>query len=122
MQVPSILQGESLTRILQGAAIGAIATVTIGFYWGGWVTAGGMREMVHKSTTSAIVAALAPICVDNFQRSADASANLVEFKKVKLWQQDTFVKEHGWATMPGTASPDSAVARGCAEMLNNLKP
>jgi high-affinity Fe2+/Pb2+ permease len=121
MQVPSILQGESLTRILQGAAIGAVATVTIGFYWGGWVTGGGMREMVHKSTTSAVVAALAPICVDNFQRSADASANLIEFKKVKLWQQDTFVAERGWATMPGTTSPDSAVARVCAEMLNNLK-
>jgi high-affinity Fe2+/Pb2+ permease len=121
MEVPPILRGESLTRLLQGAAIGAVATMAIGFYWGGWVTGGGAREMVHKSTSSAVVAALAPICVDKFQRSADPSANLIELKKVKSWQQDTFVAERGWATMPGAASPDSAVARVCAEMLNNLK-
>ena len=35
MQVPSILQGESLTRLLQGAAVGAVATMIIGFNWGG---------------------------------------------------------------------------------------
>ena len=78
--------------------------------------------MVHKSTSSAVVAALAPICVDQFQRSTNASANLIEFKKVKSsWQQGPFVAERGWATMPGAAAPDSAVARACAEMLNNLK-
>ena len=36
MQVPSILQGESLKRLLQGAAAGAVATIVVGFYWGGW--------------------------------------------------------------------------------------
>jgi hypothetical protein len=36
MQVPSMLQGESLTRLLQGAAAGAVATIFIGFNWGGW--------------------------------------------------------------------------------------
>ena len=32
----SILQGELLTRLLQGAAAGAVATMFVGFYWGGW--------------------------------------------------------------------------------------
>ena len=36
MQVPSILQGESLKRLLQGAVAGAIATIFVGFNWGGW--------------------------------------------------------------------------------------
>ena len=48
MQVPSILQGELLTRLLQGIAIGAVATMIIGFYWGGW-TRQRCKEMVHKS-------------------------------------------------------------------------
>ena len=34
MQVPSILQGEWLTHLLQGAAFGTIATMIIGFNWG----------------------------------------------------------------------------------------
>ncbi len=122
MQVPTILQGESLTRLLQGVAVGAIATLVIGFYWGGWVTGGSAKEMVQSSTSSAVVKALAPICVDNFNRQANAAASLIELKKVSSWEQGSFIEKGGWATMPGGASPDSAVARVCAEMLANVKP
>ena len=121
MQVPSILQGESRTRLLQGIAIGAVATLAIGFYWGGWVTGGTAKAMVQKSANGATVAALAPICVDKFQHQVDAPANLVELKKINSWQQGSFVEKGGWATFPGSATPDSAVARVCAEMLGNLK-
>jgi hypothetical protein len=121
MQLPAILQGESLTRLLQGVAVGAIATIFVGFYWGGWVTGGNAKDMVQRSASSAVVAALAPICVDNFQRQANASATLVEMKAVSSWQQPSFIEKGGWATMPGSTSPDSTVARGCAEMLANLK-
>jgi hypothetical protein len=75
----------------------------------------------HHWGRPSVVAVLAPICVDKFQSSADASANLVELKKVKSWQQDTFVAERGWATMPGATSPHPAVAQACAEMLAKLK-
>ena len=44
MQVPSMLQGESLTRLLQGAAAGAVATMFVGFCWGGW-SLGKDRQM-----------------------------------------------------------------------------
>ena len=44
MQVPAILQGESLKRLLQGAAAGAVATMFVGFYWGGW-SLGEDRQM-----------------------------------------------------------------------------
>ena len=30
MQVPSILQGESLKRLLQGAAVGVVASIFLG--------------------------------------------------------------------------------------------
>ncbi len=48
MQVPSILQGESLKRMLQGAAVGAVATIVLGFYWGGWTLGGTAKEMAQK--------------------------------------------------------------------------
>ena len=121
MELPAILQGESLTRLLQGIVTGAIATVVVGFYWGGWVTGGNAKDMVQKSATSAIVTALAPICVDKFRHQTDATASLTELKKVNSWQQASFVEKGGWATMPGSTSPDSAVARACAELLGNLK-
>ena len=46
MQVPSILQGDSLKRLLQGAFIGFLATVVIGFGWGGWTL--GSTAKVHS--------------------------------------------------------------------------
>jgi hypothetical protein len=77
--------------------------------------------MVHKSASSAVVAVLAPICVDKFLHATDAAANMLELKKVSTWQQGSFVEKGGWATMPGAATPDSAVAQACAEMLGTLK-
>ncbi len=119
MQSPSILQGDSPTRLLQGAVAGAIATLFVGFYWGGWVTGGAAKEATQKSVTAALVSALSPICVDKFQHSAEATANLVEFKKVSSWQQATFIEKGGWATMPGGAAANEAVAQACATLLGN---
>jgi hypothetical protein len=121
MQLPAILEGQSLTRLLQGAFAGAIATLIIGFYWGGWVTGGTAKEMTQKSASTALVTALAPICVDKFQHSPEAAANLVELRKVSSWQQGTFITKGGWATMPGSTEANSAVADACATMLNTLK-
>jgi hypothetical protein len=121
MQVPSFLQGDSLKRLIQGTALGAVATIVIGFNWGGWTLGGTAKEMAQKSSVTAVVAALAPICVDKFQHANDSPTNLVELKKVSSWQQGSFVEKGGWATFPGSPNPDSAVARACGELLNNLK-
>ncbi len=116
-----MLQGKSLTRLLQGVAIGAVATMFIGFYWGGWVTGGTAWKMAQQDSKNAVVAALAPICVDRFQRAANAPEKLIEFNRITyVWDRDVFIERGGWATMPGATSPDTAVARACAEMLGNL--
>jgi hypothetical protein len=119
--MPSILRAESLTRLLQGAAAGAVATLIVGSYWGGWITGGSANDMVQRSTTLAVVTALSAICVENFQHSSEAATNMVELKKVSSYQQSSFIEKGGWATLPGNESADSAVARACAEVLGNLK-
>ena len=121
MEMPAILRGDSLTRLLQGAAAGAVVTLIVGFNWGGWVTGGTAKDMTQKSSTAAVIAALSPICVDKFQHSADAAVNMLELKKVSSYQQGPFIEKGGWATLPGSERADSAVARACAEMLNGLK-
>ena len=104
MSSPSILQGDSLTRLVQGAAAGAIATLIVGFSWGGWVTGGSAKELVQKSVSTALVSALSPVCVEKFQHSPEAAANLVELKKVNSWQQGSYIEKGGWATMHGDDS------------------
>lgn len=121
MQVPSILQGPSITRLLQGAAAGAAVAMIVGFTWGGWSTDSAAAKRADEASRSAVVAVLAPICVDKFQHSADVTNNLVELKKVSTYMQGGFVEKGGWATTPGTEKANSAVAQACATMLGNLK-
>ena len=76
MQVPSMLQGESRTRLLQGIAIGAVASMVIGFSWGGWMTGGTANRFAAERADTAVVAALTPICVEKFLQNSDAEVTL----------------------------------------------
>ena len=49
------------------------------------------------------------------------AASLVELKKANSWQQGAYVEKGGWATMPGSSSADSAVAKACADVLTSGK-
>jgi pimeloyl-ACP methyl ester carboxylesterase len=107
---------------LWGAAAGAIALAIVGFSWGGWVTGGTAETLAKNRAATAVVAALTPICVEKFRQAADASANLVEMKKATYaWDQSKYVEKGGWATMPGSTEPNSAVAKACAESLGSNK-
>lgn len=106
--------------VLWGAVAGAIALAIVGFSWGGWVTGGSALATSRAAT--AVVAALTPICVEKFRQAADASANLAEMKKATyVSDQSKFVEKGGWATMPGSTEPNSALARACAESLGREK-
>ena len=121
MELPVSLQGESLKRLLQGAAVGVAATVIIGFGWGGWTLGSTAKALAETEANNAVVAAIAPICVDQFQRSSDASGNLAALKKVNTWEQGSFVEKGGWAVMPGSKTVDSGVPQACAALLDNVK-
>jgi hypothetical protein len=121
MQTPAWYQGESLKRLVQGAAVGVVATLVVGFGWGGWMLGSSAKTLADSTANSAVVAAIAPICVEQFQRSADAANNLTTLKKTDAWQQATFVEKGGWAMMPGSKAVDSGVPQACAAILNAAK-
>src|ERR1700730_7939206 len=93
MQLPSILQGESLTRLLQGAAAGAVAIMFVGFYWGGWSLGSTADKMAKERSDLAVVSALAPVCADKFRALPDADAKKLALSKVDSWKRrDEFPK------------------------------
>jgi alpha/beta superfamily hydrolase len=104
---------------LWGVASGAVAVAVIGFSFGGWTTSGKAEDAAVTRANDAVVMALAPICVDKFERAADARANLSALRKVDTWHQGDFVEKGGWATVPGIHSVERtrAVARACAGLL-----
>ena len=116
MELPSILQGDSLTRLLQGAAAGAVATIVVGFYWGGWSLASTADKVARERSELAVVAALAPVCADKFRALPDAEAKKVALSKVETWKRrDEFPKE--LITLPGESYPSSALVDACYTLL-----
>src|SRR5271154_5061321 len=116
MQIPSTLQRESLKRLLQGAAIGAVATIVVGFGWSDWSLGSSADKMAKDRSEVAVVAALAPVCADKFRALPDAAAKTAALSKVEAWKRgDEFPKD--FVTLPGEAYPSSALVYACSTLL-----
>jgi len=105
-------QGESLTRLLQGAALGAVATIVIGFYWGGWTLGSTVEKVSRAQSELAVVAALAPVCAGKFRALPDAEAKEAALMRAEWWRcRDEFPKE--FVTLPGDSYPSSTLVDAC---------
>ena len=103
-----------------GFVCGAVALAITGFSWGGWVTASKAESSASSRAEAAVVAALAPVCAERFQRARDVAANLEALKKVDRWQQGEFIEKGGWAAADAKPSDQiSSVAKACAALLTN---
>ena len=120
MNLPPMLQGEQLTRLLQGAVVGAVVTIAIGFGWGGWQLHSKSEKLAQQRADEAMVAALAPICVAKFESASDAKVTMAALKATNDWSRDVFIEKGGWATFPGS-TPSRMVADACAKMLSERK-
>jgi len=76
--------------------------------------------MADKRSKTAVVAALAPICVAQFQQESSFEIKLSELNETSSYQRAAFIQEGGWATMPGSEEGNRDVARACAEMIADL--
>ena len=108
MRMPEILQGEARTRFLQGIAFGAVAAMTIGFMWGGWVTGGTAKAMTATAETSGRMSVLVPICVAQFTAADGAIA---KFSAAGSYSRDGVIREY--VKTVASTSMDYSLARAC---------
>ena len=94
-----------------------VATMIIGFTWGGWVTGGTARQMAGVIGEDAVVKRLAPMCVVQFQQDGKKDQKLKGLKATGTWEQTEYVVKQGWATMPGEKKADNKVADECVKLL-----
>jgi hypothetical protein len=120
MEMPAMFKRESLTRLAQGAALGAVATMIIGFNWGGWVLGKTAENNATTLVNAALVQAYGPVCIERFKHQPNVEAKWVELTKVDTWRRDSYIKESGFATPPGSTSPNAAVADACADALSKI--
>jgi hypothetical protein len=104
-----------------GAVAGAVALAIVGFSWGGWMFGNTAEKMANARAETAVVVALTPFCVAKFEAQADAATKLAEFKKISSsWDRRSYIEKGGWATIPGSNTPNLVVADACAEKLGKV--
>lgn len=99
------------------AAAGVVATLVIGFGFGGWVTGGTASKMADQAAAASHNQLAAAVCAEQFMRAADARTRLAKLQALEWWERDDLVAAGGWATMPGEKQADGAVAEMCATRL-----
>lgn len=106
------------STLLWACAATVVATLIIGFTWGGWMTGGTSRALAATASDVARGELASAVCVDRFNTAPDAAAKLVEFKAITdSYKKRQFIETGGWATMPGKTSPDRLGAQSCAVAL-----
>lgn len=108
----------SKSTLTWACAATAVATIIVGFSWGGWVTGG--TSLAHAKAASDIsrseLASL--VCIDKFNAAPDRTAQLTTLNAItNSFKRRQFIEVGGWATMPGQTSPDRRAAEGCAAAL-----
>ena len=108
----------SKSTLVWACAMTAVATMIVGFSWGGWVTGGTSRTLASTAGDVARGELAALICVERFNAAPGSRARLVEFKALSDgYRKRQFVEAGGWATMPGDTSANRRAAEGCAVAL-----
>ena len=104
---------HNVKPVIWGMAGGAIATIIVGFSWGGWITQGKAGQMETASATAAVVKAFTPLCVSRAEQQTEKLAGL---REASSWKHRDFVVEAGWVDNV-IDNYQSEVASACANTL-----
>lgn len=97
----------------------SVATIIVGFAWGGWVTGGTAERMAADAAHDARAQLAAASCVYRFNQGPETAAHLADLKKVQSYEVNSLLVKGGWATMPGDPDPVPGAANICAHDLIN---
>jgi hypothetical protein len=109
---------EWLKPGLLGAGAGAIALAIVGFTWGGWVTGSTAEAMASDRAELEVVTALVPFCIARSQADPQVTRITAELEAAASYKRADILSDAGWATLPGAAEPDRALAKACALSLS----
>ena len=100
-----------------GFVLGSIITMIVGFNWGGWTTGGPAERTAVERSSTAVTAALVPVCLEK-AKADPARAEKVEALKAltSSYEQKEAVLKWGWASV-GESEANGSVAEACASQL-----
>jgi hypothetical protein len=112
MQIPTWIKPA-----VYGAGAGAVALAIVGFNWGGWVTGATAQKMADSASVAAVTAAMIPYCVERAKNDPRSVEILAELKAAQGWNRRGVIEKAGWATLFGTETPNSDLAKACEAAL-----
>ncbi|HYE93841.1 MAG TPA: hypothetical protein VEA38_22600 [Terriglobales bacterium] len=100
-----------------GFVIGGIFTMIVGFNWGGWTTTGTTNRLAMERSTTAVTAALVPVCLEKSKADPARAKKLTALKALtSTYDQRDAVMKDGWASV-GEGEGNRDVADACAAQL-----
>jgi hypothetical protein len=94
-----------------------VATIVVGFAWGGWVTGGTATKMATEAVSGARAELAADNCVSRFESGPNAPAQLALLKKAESYERSDMIDKGGWTTMPGSKDPVAGAGYICVDKL-----
>lgn len=111
------MKKESAGPLIGGFFIGGVVTLIAVFASGWAVTSTSARETGQEMADQAVVDRLADIAMVEVKQDPAFQDKLEELQELQSWEQEDFVVEQGWATLPGQKEPNTEVAEELAERL-----
>ncbi|MBI5644991.1 hypothetical protein HY970_02725 [Candidatus Kaiserbacteria bacterium] len=117
--------GNSILRLIQGAMVGAVITVVIGFNWVGagfgWVTGGTADATARRQFQMGAYSILAIECAKAVKQRADATVMRAGFEKAKdPWDAGRVFTDDAakkLITLDGQSWPDNELALACGKAV-----
>ncbi|WP_373635693.1 hypothetical protein [Yoonia sp. SS1-5] len=98
---------------IYGALGGAIAVSILGFSWGGWTTSGSAQTMAQDLAAEEVTLAMVPVCLNMSAADPERTEKLATLQDLSSFGRRNAMMETGWATRPGTDTPDRGLAAAC---------
>ncbi|WP_417248621.1 hypothetical protein [Celeribacter sp.] len=98
---------------IYGAVVGAIAITVFGFNWGGWTTHTKSQALAAEMSENEVTMAMVPVCMDMAATDPERIGKLAALRDLSGFDRRNAMMETGWATRPGTDTPDRDLATAC---------
>jgi hypothetical protein len=105
------------TAVFWACAACIVATLIVGFTWGGWVRGATAKSMGVAMAEEAVTKRLAPMCEVQVNGDPARVQKIKALKDLSSYERGDYVKKQGWANLPGDAKPDDKVAEECAKLV-----
>ena len=99
------------------AAAGAVATIVVGFAWGGWVTGGSAKRMAEAAAAATRDTRGGAGCVEQLPAGGASPAHHAARKHRQGYSRSSFIEKGGWAAMPDKSTASRAATSLCADQL-----